>query len=125
MEGHHRTPPKKENRTRTIQELYQSSLKKEVQQLKMCLLCLLCSSDCDNTRCSNPTHVTCRECTYEWVLDKSCPICRNNNFSTIRKPRRSERTSPAFVEPFARGYIDGEKSQAIHESSEQLNEEEV
>lgn len=44
----------------SLTDLYHSSLKKPSLQLRMCLLCLLCSPDCDNSRCSDPTHVTCR-----------------------------------------------------------------
>ncbi len=62
--------PKKQIKEKTLSELYQSSLKKENKVQKMCLLCLFYSADCDNTRCSNPKHVTCRDCTYEWILDK-------------------------------------------------------
>jgi hypothetical protein len=69
----------------------------------MCLLCLLCSADCDNTRCANPKHVTCRECTYEWNLDRSCLVCKHDTFSTVKKPRRE--VSRAGREAVGRNFV--------------------
>lgn len=85
--------PSKPTATPSLSQLYQSSLRKPASSLNMCLLCLLCSPDCDNSRCSNPQHVTCRECTYEWLLDRQCPICRTDSQPTLRKPRKCRRNN--------------------------------
>lgn len=85
------TPTKAPQPAPSLTEVYRSSLRKPVIEQRMCLLCLLCSPDCDNTRCADPRHVTCRECSYEWDLDRECPVCKRDSFNTLKKPRRGGR----------------------------------
>lgn len=87
------TPVKRESTAPTLNQLYQSSIKKQSGGQRKCLLCLLCSADTDNSRCANPSHYTCQECTYEWSLDQKCPICKQDSFSTVKKPRRYIRSN--------------------------------
>ena len=120
MDSPRRTPDKPAS-ARTLTELYQSSLRKPASTLRMCLLCLLCSSDCDSSRCSNPQHVTCRECTYEWLLDRQCPICRGDSQPTMRKPRKCRRTDQDLEERLARRFTlyEERRGTAVREEEEE------
>jgi hypothetical protein len=95
--------PTKNSGKASLSELYQSSLRKPASHPRVCRLCLLCSPDCDNTRCSDPTHLTCRECADEWHLDPLCPVCKQDSFSTLKKPRRHPRDRDAAEGRTARG----------------------
>ena len=83
-------PPASERKPQSFKDILINSVQHKRKRINnvQCCLCLFCSPDCSNVRCTYKTHFVCSECACDWEVDKLCPVCKRSSIASSTKDRK-------------------------------------